>query len=241
MRYLMNFSYDGSSFNGYQKQVNKNTVQDNIEDVLKERFGHEVSIYASGRTDAGVHAINQYAHFDLDEEVDLDKLVIYLNDKTRDDIYIKSVTKVNDEFNARFSALSKTYKYVIRTKDYNLFYRNYELYYGKEIDINRLEDLSNVFIGEHDFENFTTIQDKKETYVRFIESIRFDKSDDYVVIYITGHGFLRFMVRNIIGCFLDYNDGKLSKEDVINMLDKKTDMKPVKVKACGLYLCDVEY
>ena len=133
MRYLMNFSYDGSKFNGYQKQDNALTVQGNLEDLLSRRFTKEIKIYGSGRTDKGVHAINQYAHFDADK-VEIDKLISYLNEQI-DGIFVKSIRVVDDEFHARFNVKKKTYKYVINVEDYDVFRRNYELEYCKSLDL----------------------------------------------------------------------------------------------------------
>ena len=166
----MNFSYDGSKFNGYQKQDNALTVQGNLEDLLSRRFTKEIKIYGSGRTDKGVHAINQYAHFDADK-VEIDKLISYLNEQI-DGIFVKSIRVVDDEFHARFNGKKKTYKYVINVEDYDVFRRNYELEYCKSLDLDKMKELIPLLKGKHDFENFTTIQDKKESYVREIFDIK---------------------------------------------------------------------
>ena len=239
MRYLMNFSYDGSKFNGYQKQDNALTVQGNLEDLLSRRFNKEIKIYGSGRTDKGVHAINQYAHFDADT-VEPDKLVSYLNEQM-DGIFVKSIWVVDDEFHARFNAKKKTYKYVINVENYDVFRRNYELEYCKPLDLSKMEELIPLLKGEHDFENFTTIQDKKESYVREIFDIKIDFENGRVNIYITGNGFLRYMVRNIVGLLVSYSESKITKEEAIKIINKATDQKPVKVDGCGLYLYDVIY
>lgn len=241
MKYLMNFSYDGSSFNGYQKQKDKITIQGNIESVLEKRFNKNISIYSSGRTDKGVHALNQYAHFEINEKIDLNKLKKYLNDYLDDGVHIKNIEEVNENFNARFDVKSKTYMYLVNTKEYSVIKRNYALQYNKEIDINKLNEIKDLFIGTHNFENFTTVQDKKESYERTVFDITISQKEENVVIYITGSGFLRYMVRNIIGCFIEYNEGLLTKKDIIDMLNRKTTRKPVKVNACGLYLFDVTY
>lgn len=240
MRYLINFSYDGSLFSGYQKQLNKRTIQGNIESVLKNRFNKDVHIYSTGRTDKGVHAINAYAHFDA-EKCDLEKLTYYLNKKTDDDIYIKSIKVVNDSFHARFNIKSKTYKYVINIGSYDLFRRNYEYQYNKDLNIDKMKELIPLFIGEHNFENFTTIQDKKESYNRTIYNIDIVKDNNLVNIYIKGNGFLRFMVRNIVGCMLSYENDRLTINEIKDMINNKTNNKPIKSSACGLYLFDVEY
>ena len=239
MRYLMNFSYDGSKFNGYQKQDNALTVQGNLEDLLSRRFNKEIKIYGSGRTDKGVHAINQYAHFDADK-VEIDKLISYLNEQI-DGIFVKSIRVVDDEFHARFNVKKKTYKYVINVEDYDVFRRNYELEYCKSLDLDKMKELIPLLKGEHDFENFTTIQDKKESYVREIFDIKMELENGRVNIYITGNGFLRYMVRNVVGLLVSYSESKITKEEAIKIINKETDQKPVKVDVCGIYLYDVIY
>lgn len=239
MRYLMNFSYDGSKFNGYQKQDNALTVQGNLEDLLSRRFNKEIKIYGSGRTDKGVHAINQYAHFDADK-VEIDKLISYLNEQI-DGIFVKSIRVVDDKFHARFNVKKKTYKYVINVENYDVFRRSYELEYCKSLDLDKMKELVPLLKGEHDFENFTTIQDKKESYVREIFDIKMELENGRVNIYITGNGFLRYMVRNVVGLLVSYSESKITKEEAIKIINKETDQKPVKVDGCGLYLYDVIY
>ena len=108
MRYKIIFSYDGSDYFGYAKQPNKKTIQGEIEGVLATIFQKEVGIFASGRTDKGVHALNQVAHFDLDKEVDLEKLLTSINKLLPDDIFVKKIEKVEENFHSRFSANQKS-------------------------------------------------------------------------------------------------------------------------------------
>ena len=120
MRYFMCFSYDGSKYNGYQKQPRKKTVQGELEKALtKINSERKVSVVASGRTDAGVHAYNQRAHFDLDKEIKCTRLRQSLNSLIPDDIYIKSICEVSDEFHARFDVKAKEYIYKINMGSYN--------------------------------------------------------------------------------------------------------------------------
>ena len=127
MRFFMTFSYDGINFNGYQKQPRKRTVQKEIEDVLKEiNNGKSVSIYSSGRTDAGVHAVNQKAHFDMNIKITPDRLIRGMNSLLPSDIYVKKIENVSDNFHARFDAIGKEYIYKINMGEYNPIERNYE-------------------------------------------------------------------------------------------------------------------
>lgn len=120
MRYFMTFSYDGSDFQGYQKQPRQRTIQKELEDALKQINGGEaVSVCASGRTDAGVHALNQKAHFDMKIKITCDKLLKGLNSLLPEDIYVKKIDEVADDFHARFNAIGKEYVYKINMGEYS--------------------------------------------------------------------------------------------------------------------------
>ena len=130
MRYLMTFSYDGTNYNGYQKQLNKNTVQDKIEEALKKITSSDISIHSSGRTDSKVHALNQKAHFDLDKKIEINKLKKGINSLIPDDIYIKDIIEVKDDFHARFDVKKKVYIYKLNVGIYNPLDRNYIYQYN---------------------------------------------------------------------------------------------------------------
>ena len=133
MRYLMSFSYDGSNFKGYQKQPKVRTVQGEIEKALKQiNNNNKVDIHSSGRTDAGVHALNQTAHFDLEMEITEEKLRHGLNSLLPEDVYIKKISKVDDDFHARFNSIGKEYIYIINLGEYNPIERNYVYQYNKK-------------------------------------------------------------------------------------------------------------
>ena len=127
MRYFITFSYDGTNYKGFQKQPGKRTIQNVIEEILFKLNGeHEVSISATGRTDAGVHALNQKAHFDLNRDIEESKLKDSLNKMLPADIYVKSVEKTSDDFHARFCVKAKEYIYKINMGEYNPLKYNYE-------------------------------------------------------------------------------------------------------------------
>ena len=132
----MTFSYDGTNFNGYQKQPRARTVQKVIEDALKEiNSGKSVNVCASGRTDAGVHALNQKAHFEMNIKITPDKLLKGLNSLLPEDVYVKKIEEVSDDFHARYSANGKEYIYKINMGEYNPIERNYVYQYNKKLDI----------------------------------------------------------------------------------------------------------
>ncbi len=246
MRYFITFSYDGSKYSGYQKQPKMKTIQGEMEKALKQiNGGKNVSISASGRTDAGVHAYNQKAHFDLDTSITPTKLKAALNSLIPDDIYVKNVSEVNEKFHARFNVKAKEYIYKINMGDYNPIEKDYVFQYNKRLDIPEMERALKYLEGTHNFKSFVKADEEKDDYERTIiqtNLMRDIKSVNQIVISILGTGFMRYMVRNIIGMLIEIGEGKYKSEDIIKILDSH-DRKcaGICVPACGLYLKDVYY
>jgi len=246
MRYLMTFSYDGSNFCGYQKQSNGRTVQKVLEDVLKEiNGGKVVNVCASGRTDAGVHALNQRAHFDMDIKITTDKLLRGINSLLPEDIYVKKIQEVDDNFHARFNAIGKEYVYIINMGEYNPLERNYCYQYGKKLDVVSMERGLKYLEGEHNFKSFTKTNDEIVDYVRKISQtyIERDSKDlNKLLITFVGNGFMRYMVRNMVGLLIEIGEGKRRPEDVIDILKHEDrNFAGKTAPACGLYLRNVFY
>ncbi len=242
MRYLMTFSYDGTSYNGYQKQKNKNTIQDNIEINLSKIFNQNIKISASGRTDAGVHAINQKAHFDIDSEINIDKIKHSLNKMINDDIYIKDIVKVSNDFHARFSVKEKEYIYKINIGEYNPLDRNYIYQYNRNLNIDKMREASSYLIGTHNFKSLTKSNAEKDDYIRTIYSIDFILEEDILTIKFIGTGFLRYMVRNIVGLLIEVGINKRNPKDIesiLNALDRQK--SGITAPPQGLYLKNVKY
>lgn len=246
MKYFMTFSYDGTNFSGYQKQPNKRTIQQEIEDVLKQiNDGKSVSISASGRTDAGVHALNQRAHFCLDIDIEPDRLMKGMNSLLPSDIYVKSISLVDEDFHARFSAIGKEYVYKINMGEYNPLERNYIFQYCKKLDLIQMERGIKYLEGVHNFKSFTKSDDEREDYVRKISQTmitRDNRDINKIVITFVGTGFLRYMVRNMVGVLIEIGEGKRKPEDIMEIL-KSEDRKLAGKTApsCGLYLRNVFY
>lgn len=246
MRYFITFSYDGTKFNGYQKQPRVRTVQGEIEKALKQiNDNKEVIISATGRTDAGVHALNQRAHFDLEKEFDLDKLKQGLNSLLPEDIYIKKVEKVLDNFHARFDAIGKEYVYIINMGEYNPLERNYVYQHCKKLDVVEMERALKYFEGTHNYKSFTKTDEEKDDYVRTISQTsltRDNKDINKIYLDFVGTGFLRYMVRNIVGLLIEVGEGKRRSEEVISILKAEDRTKAGKTaNPEGLYLKNVFY
>lgn len=246
MRYFITFSYDGSKYNGYQKQPRVKTIQGELEKALKQiNAGKNVSVSASGRTDAGVHAYNQSAHFDLETEITCPKLKQALNSLIPDDIYVKNVYETNQDFHARFNVKAKEYIYKINMGNYNPIEKDYVYQYNKKLDIPEMERALKYLEGTHDFRSFVKIDEEKDDYTRTIVQtslMRDVKNVNQITISILGTGFMRYMVRNIVGMLIEIGEGKYKSEDIISILEMKDRKKAgICAPACGLYLKDVYY
>lgn len=246
MRFFMTFTYDGSNFSGFQKQPRGRTIQSELEKALtKLNSNNKVSVVATGRTDAGVHALNQKAHFDLLRDYDEEYLRNSLNKLIPEDIYVKTIEKVNDDFHARFNVKAKEYIYRINLGEYNPLERNYVYQYNKRLDLTEMERALKYLEGEHNFKSFTKANNETEDYVRTINQatlIRSEKNLDEVVISLIGDGFLRYMVRNIVGLLIEIGEGKRKSEDVYEILKTEDRTEAgITAPACGLYLKDVFY
>ena len=242
----MTFSYDGTNFNGYQKQPKKRTIQKEIEDVLKEINDNKtVSIHSSGRTDAGVHALNQKAHFDMDIKISPERLLKGMNSLLPEDIYVKNIEIVEDNFHARFNAIGKEYIYKINMGEYNPIEKNYVYQYCKKLDIVSIERGLKYLEGTHNFKSFTKSDEEIVDYVRKISQAyltRDEKDINKIIITFVGTGFLRYMVRNMVGLLIEIGEGKRKPEDIIDIFkheDRRFAGKTA--KSCGLYLRNVFY
>ena len=242
MRYLIKFSYDGSCFKGYQRQPNKKTIQGEIETALTTLNEKKVTIHSSGRTDQGVHALNQYAHFDLEKDIKLYNLKKYLNNKLNGEIYIKEVKQVDKEFHARYNVKEKTYSYYINQGDYNPIERNYIYQYNKKLNIKEMEKATKCLLGEHNFRSFCTDEKEKDNCIRKISNITLKEKDNILQITFTGSGFLRKMIRNITGILIEIGKEKQDYTYMKEMLNKEKRLGNLKsAPSCGLYLEDVNY
>jgi len=246
MRYLITFSYDGANFSGYQKQPRERTVQSELEKVLKQiNDNKKVDVHASGRTDAKVHALNQKAHFDLGIKITTDKLQKGMNSLLPEDIYVKKVEEVSEDFHARFNALGKEYIYQINMGEYNPLERNYVYQYNNKLDVVEMERAMKYLEGTHNFKSFTKTDEEKDDYVRTLSQthlFRDTKDVNKITLVFIGTGFLRYMVRNMVGLLIEIGEGKRKSEDIINILKAEDRTKAGKTaNPEGLYLKNVFY
>ncbi len=240
----LTIEYDGSRFNGWQRQTKtENTIQSKIENVLSLMTGEKIKIIASGRTDAGVHALNQIANFTTNSSMTSDKIRDYCNQYLPEDIVITEVEEVSERFHARYNAKSKQYLYRIWNTEYpTALYKGYSYYVPKQLDLKAMKKAVNYIIGSHDFSAFTSVKSKKKSYLREIYSIDFKKEGHFFDIMIHGNGFLHNMVRIIVGTLIEVGEGTRKPEDIERVLKGKirSEAGPT-APAQGLFLFQVHY
>ncbi len=245
-RYLITFSYDGTDFFGSQKQPKIRTIQGEFEKVLKKLNDNKsVELVMSGRTDAKVHALNQKAHFDLSIKTTPEKLKQFFKSYLPEDIYVKSVEKVSEDFHVRHNVIAKEYMYVINMGEYSPKDRNYIYQYNKKLDTISMERALKYLEGTQDFTSFSPTNNEKEDMIRtitFTNLIRDIKNPNKITILFLGTGFLRYMVRNMVGTLINIGEGKIKSEDIIEIINSK-DRKKAGLTAPpeGLYLKNVLY
>lgn len=243
MRYLIKFSYDGTNFYGYQKQPGFRTVEEEFEKALYSINNKTVTrIFSSGRTDRGVHALSQTAHFDLDIEITLYKLKCALNSLLPEDIHVFSTEIVDNDFHARFSVKEKTYIYKINVGEYSPHYRNYVLQYNKMLDVEKIKQAINYYVGSHDFKAFVSDEVVKDSFVREITKVGVSEEGDLITLSFSANGFMKYQVRNMVGLLIKIGQGKLDPEIINEIFDDFNKKKVITTaKAQGLYLKEVIY
>ena len=243
-RLMCIIEYDGSGFAGYQVQPNKRTVQGVIERALgKIHKGDPIRSYASGRTDASVHACGQVVHFDSYLKIPPNRWTKAINTLLPDDVYVISSHIVNDSFHSRFNVTSKEYRYKIDTSSKrNVFRRRYAYYFPYSLDYVAMKEAIKYLVGTNDFTSFCSAKTNKEDKVRTIYEIEFEREADELTFRFVGDGFLYNMVRIIIGTLLEVGQGKIESNEVKEILDGKNRSLAGKlVPGHGLYLWKVNY
>ncbi|MBP3255944.1 MAG: tRNA pseudouridine(38-40) synthase TruA [Clostridia bacterium] len=235
--------YDGKDFNGWQKQPKKLNIQGEIERAISEITGEEIELIASGRTDAGVHAIAQSANFKTNSNIPIEKIPIAINTKLKQSIRIKSAEEVDERFHSRYNCKQKTYRYIINNgKTASALYRNMEYFVPEKLDVENMKKAIKYFEGEHDFKGFKASGTSSKSSVREIYKTSIEKNEDRIIIELTGNGFLYNMVRIIVGTLVDVGLGKIKPEEIpeiINSGDRTRAGKTLPPQ--GLYLVKVEY
>ena len=241
-KFLLHFCYDGTDFHGWQNQKDEISIQFAMEKCLTKIFKVETRLTASGRTDKGVHAYNQYAHFSALTRMSPENIIKALNGLLPKSIYIKNCKVVDANFHARFSAKSRTYLYKIN-KSYNPFERNYTAFFPKKIiKTEKIKKASNYLIGTYDFDVFAHDTSHLSNCLCTITSAKWEENDKEFQFFITANRFLHNMVRRIVGTLLKISHYDLPDNYIQQILEKQDysmlgDTAPPE----GLYLYNINF
>lgn len=228
---------------GWQKQKNKLNIQGEIEAILEKITKENVELIASGRTDAGVHAIGQVANFKTNSNIELEKLPLAINSQVRNSIRIKKAEEVPERFHSRYNCKQKTYRYIIDNSKYgSAIYRNFTYHVPRKLDVEKMKEAIKHFEGKHDFKAFKSSGGNGKTTVRTIYKAEIKEKEEYIIIELTGNGFLYNMVRIIAGTLLEVGLGKINPEEIPNIMESKNRENAGKtLPPQGLFLVKVEY
>ncbi len=242
MRVKLVIEYDGSDFCGWQIQKNGNTIQQELELAIKKVTGEEVKVTGSGRTDSGVHALGQVAHFDTQKNIGVERFAYAINTHLPDGIRVISSCEVPDDFHARYSAKSKTYEYKFYIAPIDRPLKNKYALRVDSLDLSVMKDGAKLIEGEHDFKCFCASGSEVESTVRTVYGIKIDEGDNEVTISVTGNGFLYNMVRMIVGALKALSDKKINLQDIKNSLVSGERLKnTATLPAKALFLKEVKY
>jgi len=239
----LTISYDGSFFQGWQVQASGRTVQGVLEETLSKILGGSPRSIAAGRTDAGVHALGQVVNVRTDSTIPVEALKRALNSLLPEDVVVHAVVDVPGDFHARYLAKSKRYVYIIdASPDPSPFLSRYTLKVNYHLNIPVMQQAALTFIGEHDFAAFMGVGSPVKSSIRQVTVSELVLKDTRLYYIIEGSGFLRHMVRNIVGTLLLVGRGSLSPEDVVGIIQSRDRSKAgPTAPPQGLYLVAVNY
>lgn len=242
-RIKLTITYDGTAYHGWQIQPNADTVQERVERAVFMLTGERVTVVGSGRTDAGVHALAQTAHFDTDSNIPTRNFFTGLNNFLPLDVRVLAAEEMSGDFHARFSAKEKTYRYYLYESDVELpMLLNRAVAVKGNLDIEKMKEAAKVFIGKHDFRSFQSTGADTVTSVRTIKRLTVKRERGFVVISVTADGFLYNMVRKLVAALVAVGLDKTTVDDIkakLALADK--DAVREVFPAHGLYLVKVKY
>ena len=240
----MIIEYDGAAYCGWQRQLNGVSIQQVVEDAVAQIIGEKVSIIASGRTDAGVHALNQVASFQSHSLLSVNKIFLGVNSVLPEDIVVKDLQEAPSDFNALRDAKGKVYVYRIRNQHVRpVLGRQYYWFVRFPLDLVRMREAASYLNGEHDFSCFCATGCDIKNRIRTLGSITiYQRENGMLEITVESSGFLRHMVRNIVGTLVDVGRGKLQPKDIPEIIAGRDRKKAgVAAPAYGLFLKEVKY
>ena len=243
MRIALMVEYDGSQYHGWQAQTGLHTVQQVLENALGQVANHEVSVVCAGRTDTGVHATNQIIHFDCESERTIRAWIHGANSFLPKDVCVKWGREMPPHFHARYSAISRRYRYVIFNSPIRpALLRSNVTWQYRPLDHRLMHEASQYLLGEQDFTSFRSVECQSKTPMRNVQSLQVTRNGDLIIIEISANAFLHHMVRNIAGVLIAVGSGRKTVSwvnDVLNAKDRRLGAETA--PPYGLYLVGVEY
>lgn len=245
VRYKAIISYDGTNFHGFQRQPKGRTVQEEIEKTLTKMASKRIEIHGSGRTDAGVHALGQVIHFDFPYERPLEKMRFGLDTQTPDDIAVKNVELVAEDFHCRYLVKEKTYEFRVDIgKPRSPFRRFYASYYPYPINVEKIQRALPDFLGTHDFTSFcstgSSVDDKTRTI--YEANLQVSEAGDELIFTFRGDGFLYKMIRIMVGTLLKIGNDRMPEDGIPAIIAAKDrNLAGPTAHPEGLYLKEVSY
>ena len=251
MNYRLTIEYDGTDFHGWQMQGSLRTVQGELTRALSRIDGRDVVVHGAGRTDAGVHAAGQVASVHLLREIPAEKLRAAINGNTARDVRVTHVAPAHEDFHARFSARGKTYRYRIFNGPFiSPFWVRYADHEARFLDLGEMQRAARLFIGEHDWSAFSAAHSDAASRVRRLTEVEVKERPcasegarvRLIEIIVSGEGFLRYMVRSIVGTLSEVGHGRVTMEDVLSAIRPgNRSLAGATAPACGLTLLKVHY
>ena len=243
MKIALGVEYNGTDFSGWQIQPKQRTVQGCLINALDKITGQTVKVVAAGRTDSGVHAIQQVAHFETEADRSERNWILGLNSNLPGDMNITWAKRVDDDFSARFSALNRSYRYLIMNRiSRSSLHANKMWWIFAPLDIERMQAAADLLVGHHDFSAFRAKLCQAHSPMKTIEYIKISKQGDCIAIDVKAQSFLHHMVRNLVGVLVPIGEGRKPVSWAKEVLDsKKRELGGITSSPDGLYFVNVEY
>lgn len=244
-RYKLTIEYNGSAFAGWQRQHDAISVQEVLEDTISKLCKQNVTLFAAGRTDSGVHAIGQVAHFDLEgDDLDPHKFIRSINYFLRPfPVVILACEPVEESFHARFSAKSRSYVYkILNRPSPSVIHKGFTWHVVTPLDVDAMHEAAQALVGKHDFTSFRTVHCQSKSPIKQITSITVTRNQDIIEIHLNAPSFLHNQVRIITGCLRMVGEGKWTKDNIVHLLQAKDRTKAAMTAPSeGLFFIKAEY
>jgi len=242
LRYFLELSYKGTNYHGWQYQPNAISVQEVINAGLTKLMKVPINIMGAGRTDAGVHATQMFAHFDVEIEIDTDEILFKINSVLSDDIVVYKILKVQDNSHARFDAISRSYEYRIVIGRNPFLLETSWQFYHRTLDVEKMNKAASVLLNHTNFKCFSKAMTDVKTFDCDVTKAEWVLNDNLLVFHISANRFLRNMVRAIVGTLVNIGLGKTTVQDFIKIIESQDRSEAgFSVPAKGLFLTHIEY